>query len=180
MVFGILSLNLLLLIVTNVSGQLCANYTVYEIHQEDASPLNDVLKMETPAPSLPSQATCVNYTIYEGNYRIDTGISLLADSVVVTGVGKVVLRIGQNEDGGSSTGPKPGGSALQVKNSNYVEITGVEIDGSDGLLTFENVRELVIRSSIFRYLSVECLYILLTIMMLMLLNYQYNIIKLLL
>ncbi len=141
----------------------CNNYTVYELRENGSIQLGEILMQQPPSSQPPGNQsdqaiTCVNYIIYSGVYSLAAGISVLGDSVVIKGVGDVVLRIEHNQTNGSAgdqseqqPGGGGGGPGLQFKNNVYVEITGVEIDGSSGLLTFEDIDTLVIQSSVFRY-----------------------------
>ena len=138
----------LILFSSNVSCLVCEDYTVYEFRNGEASRLSNLLMQPPPQPQPGnnSNTACVNYTIYSGVYSIASGISVLGDSIVIKGVGPVLLRIGQNQDNTGRMG-EPG---LQFLGNGYVQMIGVDIDGSSGLLTFENVERLVIKSVIFR------------------------------
>ena len=147
------TLSVLALYSACASCTVCNNHTVYEVHQGGVLQLGEALMQPPPHQSnsqdmndSPSQS-CVNFSLSSGVYSIDAGISVLGDSVVITGIGDVVLQIGQNM---SSPGKGPGSPGLQFRNNGYVEITGVEIDGSSGPLTFEDIGNLVIKSSTFR------------------------------
>ena len=151
---------------TSVCCLKCNTYTVYEFRNNESLLLEEVLMQQPPSHEPPainsnesvSALTCVNYTIHSGVYSLVAGINILGDSVVLKGIGNVVLRIGHNETGSAGMGndppgQQPSGPGLQFKNHVYVEITGVEIDGSSGLLTFKDIDTLVIQSSVFRYMS---------------------------
>lgn len=140
-----------------VASVICSSYTVYELEQDGDLKLSDVLMQEplheSPGPRNESSPSCFNYTLYSGVYSLVGRISVYGESIVIKGVGGVVLQLEQeSNNSGMGSRRAPG---LLFMNNTYIEITDLDVDGSTGFLSFKNIESLVIKSSTFRYLKLQ-------------------------
>ncbi len=92
--------------------------------------------------------SCVEVVIHPGTYMINTTISINNQSVIIRGVGSVLVTFNSSTfDPTETLDPY---YIMRLSGLDYAEISGIEFSGSPGLIGLENVSTVVVSDCSFR------------------------------
>ncbi len=97
--------------------------------------------------------SCVEVVIHPGTYMINSAISISNQSVIIRGVGSVLVTFNSSTfDPTETLDPY---YVMQMSGLDYAEISGIEFSGSPGLVGLENVSTVVVSDCSFRSVCLQ-------------------------